>query len=533
VHVLQDRPRTGSCDHDPVTSVGPEVATAPAAPATPPPRLSELAAGTLTFLAAASVLVLEIAAGRLLAPFVGVSLTTYTGIIGVILAGIALGAWAGGRAADAYGPERLLGPTFVAGGWAAIAAVPIVSLLGAAGVATGVTEIVLLAAAGFVLPATILSAVAPMVVRATITDIASSGSLVGRLSAVATTGAIVGTFATGFVLLGLFPTRVIILATGALLVVVGLAVAWWLGASSTRVALAALASITLVIPAAAAPSPCEEESAYYCIAVIDDPGFPGTDRRILVLDDLWHAAVDLDDPTTLLFGYLRWFADATSAVVERRGDDLRALHVGGGGFTFPRYLGATEASSRHTVLELDPTILDVAQRELGFEPSEQIAVHLGDARLSIPHEPTDSYDIVAGDAFGGLSVPWHLTTDEFLGEVQRVLRPDGVYVMNLIDGPELGFVRAELATLRERFDHVAVVATRSALARSAGGNIVLVASDAPIDDVVIQQRIDARGEGAGAGVLSSSADPDGIDAFIGDAMILTDDHAPVDQLIGR
>jgi MFS family permease len=462
-----------------------------------------------------------------------VSLTTYTGIIGVILAGIALGAWVGGRAADAYGPERLLGPTFIVGGWAAIAAVPIISVLGAAGIATGVTEIVLLATAGFVLPATILSAVAPMVVRATITDIASSGSLVGRLSAVATTGAIVGTFGTGFLLLGLFPTRVIILGTGAVLVVVGLAVTWWVGATRPQVALAALATLVVAIPAVAAPSPCEEESAYYCIAVIEDPSFPGTDRRILVLDDLWHAAVDLDDPTALLFGYIRWFADATSAVVDRRGDELRALHVGGGGFTFPRYLAATEASSRHTVLELDPTILDVGRRELGFEPSERIAVRLGDARLSIPDEPTDGYDIVAGDAFGGLSVPWHLTTDEFLGEVQRVLRPDGVYVMNLIDGPELGFVRAELATLRERFEHVAIVATRSTLARAAGGNIVLVASDVPIDEAVIEERLAERGEDGGAGVLSTSADPGGIDAFVGDAMILTDDHAPVDQLIGR
>ena len=79
-------------------------------------RLTSPVAAVLTFLATACVLVLEIAAGRLLAPYVGVSLTTYTGIIGAILAGIALGAWIGGRAADAFGPERLLGPSFVLGG---------------------------------------------------------------------------------------------------------------------------------------------------------------------------------------------------------------------------------------------------------------------------------------------------------------------------------------------------------------------------------------------------------------------------------
>ena len=92
-------------------------------------RLSPAAAAVLTFLAAASVLVLEIAAGRLLAPYVGVTLQTWTGIIGVILAGIATGAWAGGRAADRFGPERLLGPTLIAGGLAAMLSVPLVAVI--------------------------------------------------------------------------------------------------------------------------------------------------------------------------------------------------------------------------------------------------------------------------------------------------------------------------------------------------------------------------------------------------------------------
>ena len=92
---------------------GPEPGDGPAAVGR---TLSWPLAASLTFLAAGSVLVLEIAAGRLLAPYVGVSLTTYTGIIGAILAGIALGAWLGGRAADAYGPEPLIGPTLALGG---------------------------------------------------------------------------------------------------------------------------------------------------------------------------------------------------------------------------------------------------------------------------------------------------------------------------------------------------------------------------------------------------------------------------------
>ena len=197
-------------------------------------RLGLPLASLLAFLSAGCVLVLEIAAGRLMAPYVGVSLTTYTGIIGVILAGIAIGAWVGGRAADLYGPVGLLGPTFILGGFGAMASVPVVDALGAAGLGSGVGAIVLLAAIGFGLPATTLSAIAPMVVRATIVDVATSGSLVGRLSAAGTLGAITGTFLTGFYLLGAFPTRAIILATGGLLVLVGLSLVWWARASRPR-----------------------------------------------------------------------------------------------------------------------------------------------------------------------------------------------------------------------------------------------------------------------------------------------------------
>src|SRR5688572_8781743 len=121
----------GSCDHPGVTDPPETPSGTPREPTVPPRRLSWALASSLTFIAAGSVLVLEIAAGRLLAPYVGVSLTTYTGIIGAILAGIALGAWLGGRAADALGAERLIGPTVASGGLAAIAAVPIVALVGA------------------------------------------------------------------------------------------------------------------------------------------------------------------------------------------------------------------------------------------------------------------------------------------------------------------------------------------------------------------------------------------------------------------
>ena len=493
----------------------------------PPGRLGWPTAVVVTFLAAGCVLVLEIAAGRLLAPYVGVSLTTYTGIIGAILAGIALGAWLGGRAADALGAERLMGPCLILGGWAAIASVPIVAVVGGLGLGDGPLAIVTLASVAFVLPAVLLSAVAPMIVRASLVDVATSGSVVGRLSAVGTVGAICGTFLTGFVLLGLVPTRPLVVVVGVVLVLVGLWLTWRLGRDRAQLAAFAAGSVALATLALVLPSPCDAESAYYCIAVVEEDG--DADGRTLVLDGLTHAFVDVADPTVLRYGYVRRFADAAAPTLAAI-DEPAVLHVGGGGFTFPRYLAAADPSLRQTVLELDPVVLDVARTRLGFMPTPQTDVVLGDARRSIERLPDAAYDVIAADAFGGLAVPWHLTTREFVAELGRVLRPGGVVVANLIDYPPLGFVRAEVATLAERFDHVAVIGGTPTIEGRAGGNVVLVASDAPLDMAAIEAGIGAWGETETTSIVHA---PDAVAAFVGGASVLRDDFAPVDQLLGR
>ena len=493
------------------------------------PALSPILAAVLTFTATASVLVLEIAAGRLLAPYVGVSLTTYTGIIGAILAGIALGAWLGGKAADAVGPLPLLGPAFILGGLSAIASVPIVGALGDVGLGDGLVAIILLATTGFVLPAAIISATAPMLVRGTLTDLATSGSIVGWLSAIGTVGAITGTFLTGFVLLGLFPTRVLIVSIGIGLAAIGVVLTLWLRGASRGAAPVAIAAVLLTGGfALGQPSRCDTESAYYCIAIETDAADPSV--RVLVLDGLTHAAVDLGDPTDLEFGYVRRFADATAPLRAELGAAPDVLHIGGGGFTFPRFIEAQHPNARQTVLELDPRIYEIAQSELGYVPHDSIDVQVGDARQSIRALPSDAFDIVVGDAFGGLAVPWHLTTREMLDQIDRVLRPGGQYVVNIIDYPPLRFVRAEAATAGSVFSNVAVIARTSTIDGDNGGNLVLYASDTPLDAGAVEDEIARRNEASITRVLAA---PDDVRAFIGDAQILTDDLAPVDQLLGR
>ena len=330
-------------------------------------------------------------------------------------------------------------------------------------------------------------------------------------------------------LLGLFPTRVLIVSIGIGLVAVGVVLILWLRRQGRGSVVVAVAAVLLTGGlAVASPSPCDAESAYYCIAIDNDVADPNV--RVLVLDDLTHAAVDLQDPTDLKFGYERRFADATARLRARLGTAPAVLHIGGGGFTFPRYIKAMHPEAHQTVLELDPRIYEIAQSELGYVPRDSIDVRLGDARQSIRALPSNAFDIVVGDAFGGLAVPWHLTTREMIDQIARVLRPGGVYVVNIIDYPPLRFVRAETATLASVFAEVAVIARQRTVDGEAGGNLVLYASDTPLDRAAVEASIATWPEGATTSIVS---DPGDVEIFIGASPVLTDDFAPVDQLLGR
>ena len=140
--------------------------------------MSALAARTLVFFASASVLVLEILAGRMLAPYVGVTLETFTGIIGTVLAGISLGSWLGGRLADRYPPRRVLPLVLIIGGILALLTYPIVTLVGPS-VSNDPFDIVFLATISFFAPAAVLSSVTPTVTKIRLDSLDRTGSVVG------------------------------------------------------------------------------------------------------------------------------------------------------------------------------------------------------------------------------------------------------------------------------------------------------------------------------------------------------------------
>lgn len=475
----------------------------------------------LVTVTSAAVLVLEILASRLMAPYVGSNLETYTAIIGTILAGIAIGAWAGGVAADRYDPRRLIALLLITGGALAILSIPMVRLMGGEAGANAIgTPSLILTAMAFFPGAGVLSAIPPAVVKLQLRNLDETGSTVGSLSAWGTGGAIVGTFLAGFVLVAHAAVTTLIIGTGVVMIVMGIGFAVWkpVDADRTRLLSAAGLGVVAIAGAWAVPAPCDTQTSYYCVSVEVDP-----DRetgRILVLDDLRHSYVDLADPTYLEFWYIRTIVDVLDEVVPVGPIDVVA--VGGGGLTVPNYVRATRPGSTQTVLEIDAELIEIDQTELGLELVDtdgEIEVLTGDGRVNLRRLDDDRADVVIGDAFGSRAVPWHLATEEFFDDVARVLKPGGVYIANIIDGSEHRFLSAEAVTVQQALPYVAVI-EGPGLVHGDSGNSVLVASDQPFD----LHGVDADG---GRIII----EPDDLADYLDGAQLLTDNFAPVDQLI--
>jgi MFS family permease len=484
-------------------------------------------ATSLVFFAGGAVLVLEIVALRLVGPYVGVTLQVSSSVIGVSLAAIAYGTWLGGRLADRFDPRALLAPALVLGAIGTAVTLPLVRWGGEVLRGGAAPAVLLLAAMAVFLPAFVLSTISPLVVKLQLGDLRRTGEVVGRLSSVGTLGAITATLGTGFIVVAAMPSSGIVLSLAALLAVAGLGLGWWLrrraslpGTPRTRAVLVTVGLVGAGL-GAAAPTPCDVETAYHCASVQRDPAVAG--GRTLVLNSARHSYVDLNDPTHLEFAYVQWIG-AVADALRPAGVPIDAVHLGGGGFTVPEYVRATRPGSDQLVLELDGRLVDLDRRELGLRTGPGLRVRVGDARVGLAAQATAGYDLVVGDAFGHLVVPWHLATRELAADVARVLRPGGVYAQNVIDYPPGRFIRAELATVAAVFPHVALVAPADAIAGRTGSNFVIVASESPLP-AGLRARLDLVDEPVR---LLQGAE---LDRFVHGARVLTDDYAPVDQLL--
>ncbi len=509
----------------------------------------------VVFLSSMGVMIIELAASRIISKYFGNSLFTWTGVIGVVLAGISAGNWVGGKWADRYELKRIM-PLQLFGASVLVFGILLLDLLigwfmsGSGGSAVSfwlVIQSLLVTGFLFFLPAASLGTISPVMAKYALSQSDRVGGTVGTIYALSSVGSILGTFLSGYVLIPLLGVRAIVFVVALVIALLGV---WVSREVSFRIGTSAgmgwTAAILIglflwgIVPAEAkgkGPESREDgvlymtDSPYSHITVKNTEG--GT-KRILIMDGLIHNMHDLTNPDNLLYEYERIFLAASEAFLkdkERQGVDLRSrvrtITLGGGAMTFPAYLSRNLPKGKHTVVEIDPQVVEVAYRYFDVPKTEALRIHTVDARLFVQgnQKPKDPWDIVYLDAFNSFSIPYHLTTKEFTQGVSALVHPEGILLANAIDIPKYGkFLGAYYSTLVSVFPHVVIYGS-PVVDRTRRSTFVLAAARFPI---VHEELRDSAGN-----LIARKLEPQILEEILnrnGDRP-LTDDYAPVENLM--
>lgn len=484
----------------------------------------------VVFAGGAVLMALEILSSRLLAPRFGSSVYVWGSIISVFLAALSVGYWWGGRLADRTPTMGGLGRMVT---WAAATQVVLLltgpRLADLLGIWTGAAPwgTLVAATALFAPPSLLLATISPYAVRLAARDIEHLGHTAGRLYALSTVGSLVGTLGATF---GLIPFLSLTTGLAVLLAVTAatalVALAGDLARGRHRVT-ATAAALLLMVAAVGPPRPGsgdpglvhERTTPYQTLRVLDRDGV-----RYLESDRVLHGAVDLASGELALH-YPRLFPLAAVLAPQVR----RVLVLGMGGGNFLPYLRRALPDARFDLVDVDPAVPEVARRYMGFAPDDGVTVHVSDGRTFLERRPAETaWDLIVVDTYIGLSVPFHMTTREFVATVDAHLAPGGVVAVNLAAGLDEPFPRAIYRTLGTRFE------TLYAFPVPGLANTVVFATHRPpLDPAELRRR---------AAALDRRADFDPplaelarreteVRLDLSEVPVLSDRFAPVDRLI--
>lgn len=200
---------------------------------------------------------------------------------------------------------------------------------------------------------------------------------------------------------------------------------------------------------------------------------------VLRINGVPSSHIDVADPLQLDFEYMRWIA----SLVDSRfpaSSRLRALHLGGGACSLARRFAASHPQARQVVVELDGRLAELVREWFDLPRAPLLRIRVGEARAVTESLSEASRDLVIRDVFAGAVTPPPLTTAEFTRAAKRVLAPDGVYVVNCGDSPDLRTAKREAATIGAEFAHMVIIADPAMLKGRRFGNVIIAGSDAPL-----------------------------------------------------
>jgi len=505
------------------------LSTTATADITPATRRRVIWYGFTIFISSAILLVLEIVAGRLIAPYVGVSIYSWTSIIGVILAGLSLGNWLGGRWADRGGGETGAGIVLLLAAIFSFASLLMLTLV-APVLQNSQLDLIsasfLYVLTMFFVPAVLLGIITPLLTTLALHLDTRIGHIVGRMHALAALGSILGTFITGYWLVQYFGTRMVIIGSAVCLVVLATPFLRKIRVVQTVILIVlGVGTVAVTQVRNGFSNPCQWETNYFCLRVVDASSYEYGTAKALILDHLMHGINHKKKPELLISPYVHAMDEIVRIHFNAQKDSsLRYFFAGGGAYTQPRAVNAMYPEAHVTVAELDHQVTAVAQQALYVNTNAMQVIH-HDAR-AVLQTTQDHYDVVVTDAYHDISVPYHMVTQEFAQAVKRKLSPEGLYLINIIDiFPDAKLVKSLVKTLQLEFNYVDVWLEEEPEQVTRVTYVISVQNSRPLPEMINSQRgFERRWRRVNDTLLSTGTS-------MQDLPILTDDYVPIERLL--
>lgn len=431
---------------------------------------------------------IEILAGRITAPYLGVSLYTWTSVLGAVLLGVTGGSYLGGRIADTYASKKALGLSFALAG---LFTLLINTLARTFGPRLAMTDwplwasTALFAMVVFFPAAFFLSMISPQVVKGELKTLEDTGKTIGNIGAWSALGSIVGTFSGGFIFIAFIGTKRVIDVLAVLLLLIGVGVAWkdkiWKRRMSVFIGLLLIGDVML-------PGVCRLETPYVCVRTVQAAYEAGSATTTsLYLDRSLRASIDNEHPETLRYAH----EYVQAGLADERLTNESAPHflfIGAGGYAVPRFLAGEYPKAEITVIERDAALTKFVHEAFSSSMDSRIRTSAVDARIFLQRQSvTARYSRIYQDALIDQPIPAHVATQEFFQLIKQHLTPEGMYVVTVAD--DLSYPKATasiIQTMRQTFSYVYVFPAESRIKAGARRSVIqVVATNALIDPTVL------------------------------------------------
>ncbi len=496
----------------------------------------------IVFITGAAVLIIEVTATRILAPYFGNTLFTISSIIGIVLGALSLGYYIGGILADKYPKFSVFFfLIFIAGVFSLLIQGLSKTILPALGygldikVGPPVISLIL-----FFIPSLILGMMSPFAIKLKSFELKEIGKVSGSVFFWSTLGSVAGSFTAGFLLIPHFGISKIIISTGLVLVVTGILGFWFSKTDKSKnhfkkykflsflifVLLFSLASFFLPKPEFV----IFQKDGLYSQITVEEVKIKGKQARVLRLDRSPEGAIFLES-NELPFEYTRYYA--LYEIVNPQAE--KALFLGGGAYSNPRRLLLDQNNIKIVdVVEIEPILYQLAKQYFKLREDPRLLNHIADGRRFLK-ETNENYDLIFADVYYSIySIPIHFTTREFFSLAKSRLSENGIFLMNIIgklEGKGSLLLLSEIKTFRSVFENSYLFAVDSP-SRKGSQNFILLGLKNDSQRIDFRSKEVLENENEIIRNLSKKlVNFEGLD--LDSAFILTDDFAPIEYLTAK